>query len=303
MSVVPPPMSTSATPSSFSSSVSTDSLAASCSTTVSATSTPARFTHATMFCVELWLPVTMWTFTSSRAPVIPTGAPMPSCSSTTKSCGSTCRISRPVGSDTALAASIARRTSSRVISRFLPATAITPRLLKPLMCGPGQRQVHRVDLDAGHQLGLLDRLLDRVDRRLEVDDDAAPDAARLGDADADDVEPVAVEHLADDRRHLRRADVEPDQIPLFSRHAASEVRWSCRVVPSPPLARARLPRRPHVDRARRTAGPRSRCPAPRSRSAGARSRYDCSRCQELVVAEVRPPPGRRPGSPTRCADR
>src|SRR5262245_43734896 len=31
---------------------------------------------------------------------------------------------------------MARRTSSRVISRFLPATAITPRLLKPLMCGP-----------------------------------------------------------------------------------------------------------------------------------------------------------------------
>ena len=136
MSVVPPPMSTSATPSSFSSSVSTDSLAASCSTSVSATVTPARFTHATMFCVELWLPVTMWTLTSSRAPVIPTGAPMPSCSSTTKSCGSTWRISRPVGSDTALAASIARRTSSRVISRFLPATAITPRLLNPLMCGP-----------------------------------------------------------------------------------------------------------------------------------------------------------------------
>src|SRR4051812_36167357 len=67
---------------------------------------------------------------------MPTGAPMPSCSSTTKSCGSTCRISRPVGSDTAFAASIARRTSSRVISRFFPATAMTPRLLKPLMCGP-----------------------------------------------------------------------------------------------------------------------------------------------------------------------
>ena len=42
---------------------------------------------------------------------------------------------------------------------------------------------------------------------------------------------VAVEHLADDRRHLRRADVEPDQIPLFSRHSASGVS-------------ARLPRRP-----------------------------------------------------------
>ena len=31
------------------------------------------------------LPVTTWTFTSSRAPVMPTGAPISSCSSTTKS--------------------------------------------------------------------------------------------------------------------------------------------------------------------------------------------------------------------------
>ena len=61
-----------------------------------------------------------------------------------------------------------------------------------------QRQVHGVDLDAGHQLGFLDRLLDRVDGRLEVDDDAALDAARLGDADADDVEAAVVEALADD---------------------------------------------------------------------------------------------------------
>src|SRR5215208_1213825 len=129
-------MSTSATPSSFSSGVSTASAAASCSITVSTTLTPARLTHATMFWVDDTAPVTTWTFTSSRAPVIPIGAPIPSCSSTTKSCGSTCRISRPVGNATAFAASIARRTSSRVISRFFPATAITPRLLNPLTCGP-----------------------------------------------------------------------------------------------------------------------------------------------------------------------
>src|ERR687895_605963 len=51
-SAVPPPMSTSATPSSFSSAVRTASAAASCSITVSATATPARLTHATMFCVD-----------------------------------------------------------------------------------------------------------------------------------------------------------------------------------------------------------------------------------------------------------
>ena len=111
--------------------------------TLSATRTPARFTHEMMFWMAVALVVTMWTFTSSRVPVMPTGAPMPSCSSTTKSCGSTCRISRPFGSDTAFAASIARRTSSRVISRLLPATAITPRLLKPLMCGPATARCTR----------------------------------------------------------------------------------------------------------------------------------------------------------------
>jgi hypothetical protein len=66
-------MSTSATPSSFSSCASTDSDAASCSITVSATVTPARFTQAIRFCVDDTAPVTMWTFTSSRAPVMPTG--------------------------------------------------------------------------------------------------------------------------------------------------------------------------------------------------------------------------------------
>ena len=221
MSVVPPPMSTSATPSSFSSSVSTDSLAASCSTTVSATATPARFTHATMFCVELWLPVMMCTLTSRRAPVIPTGAPMPSCSSTTKSCGSTCRISRPVGSDTAFAASIARRTSSRVISRFLPATAITPRLLNPLMCGPDSaRWTESISTPAISSASSIAFLIESTAAsRLTTTPRRMPrDSA---DAQADDVEFVAVEQLADHGGHLRRADVEADQVPLFTRHSPS----------------------------------------------------------------------------------
>ncbi len=93
--------------------------------------------------------------------------------------------------------------------------------VESLHVGAREREVDRVDLDPGHQLGFFDRLLDRLDRRFEVDDDAAADAARFGDAEADDVEALAVEHLADDGRHLRRADVEPDQIPLFTRHAAS----------------------------------------------------------------------------------
>jgi hypothetical protein len=82
-----------------------------------------------------------------------------------------------------------------------------------------QGQIYRIDLDPGHQLGLFDGLLDGVDGGFEVDHHAAPDPSRLGDPDADDVEAVAVEYLADDGGHFRCADVEPDQIPLFPRHA------------------------------------------------------------------------------------
>ena len=83
---------------------------------------------------------------------------------------------------------MARLTSSRVISRFLPATATTPRLLNPLMCWFDSAEMDRIDFDAGHQLGFLDRLLDRLHGRLEVDHDTALDATGLGHADPDDVE-------------------------------------------------------------------------------------------------------------------
>ena len=52
-SVVPPPMSTRHTPSSFSSSVSTAKLEASCSSTTSSTSRPQRWMHFSMFCAAL----------------------------------------------------------------------------------------------------------------------------------------------------------------------------------------------------------------------------------------------------------
>src|SRR5262245_14208004 len=81
--------------------------------------------------------------------------------------------------------------------------------------------MHRVDFDAGHQFGFFDRLLDRFDRCLEVDNDAAPDAARLGDAEAHDIETVAIEDFGDDRGDLGGAAVEPNEIPFFTRHSTS----------------------------------------------------------------------------------
>ena len=104
--------------------------------TVSTTSSPARFTQVTVFWAAVVEQVMTWTFTSRRVPVIPVGSPMPSWSSTTNSWGSTWRISRSMGMETPLAASMTRRTSSRSITRFLLLTAITPRELKPLMWVP-----------------------------------------------------------------------------------------------------------------------------------------------------------------------
>ena len=74
-----------------------------------------------------------------------------------------------------------------------------------------------VDLPAGEALGLLDRLGDRVDRLLDVDDDALLQAGRRDRALADDGQPAVPAHLADERGDLRRPDVDPDQ-DRFSFH-------------------------------------------------------------------------------------
>src|SRR6185312_8360643 len=91
-SVVPPPMSTRHTPSSFSSSVRTAKLEASCSSTTSSTSRPQRWMHFSMFCAAESAPVTMCTLASRRTPDMPIGSRIPSWPSTMNSCGSTCRI-------------------------------------------------------------------------------------------------------------------------------------------------------------------------------------------------------------------
>ena len=81
-----------------------------------------------------------------------------------------------------------------------------------------------IDLETGRELRFLDRLLDRFDGRLQVDDHAAPHLARVGEADPDDVEPVVVGHLADDSRDfLDVLIVEADQISLPFTHHASEL--------------------------------------------------------------------------------
>src|SRR5215831_825528 len=123
-SVVPPPMSTRHTPSSFSSSVSTAKLEASCSSTTSSTASPQRWMHFSMFWAAESAPVTMCTLASRRTPDMPIGSRMPSWPSTMNSCGSTCRIFWSAGIATALAASMTCSTSPWLTS--LSRTPTTP---------------------------------------------------------------------------------------------------------------------------------------------------------------------------------
>ena len=156
-----------------------------------------------------------WTFTSRRVPVMPVGSPMPSWSSTTNSCGSTCRISRSMGIETALAASIARRTSSRSIMRFLPGDRDHAARVEAADVGAGHAHVGGADLHARHQLGLLHHALDGLDGGLEVDDDALAQPLGLGLADADHVEAALLGDLGHDGADLVGADVEPDDVAVF----------------------------------------------------------------------------------------
>ena len=200
---------------------------------------------------------------------------MPSWSSTTNSWGSTWRISRSRGIDTALAASITRRTSSRSITRFLFETAMTPRELKPLMWVPAMPDVGGADLDPGHELGLLEHALDRVDRGLEVDDDALAQALRLGLADADHVEAALVGDLGDDRADLVGADVEPDDVAvlLLAPGPSSYSRCGGAAASAPALARrgdGRRAARARPDRGRGVSAASRTGRRPAAGSAGAR---------------------------------
>ena len=143
---------------------------------MSSTATPARFTHATMFCVDDALPVTTWTLTSSRVPVMPDRRAdavllvddevLRQHVQDLAAARQRDRLGRVDGAPHVLARDLAVLAGDRDDAAAVERLDVRAR----------QAEVHRVDLDAGGQLGLVDRLLDRLDRRLEVDDDAAPDA-------------------------------------------------------------------------------------------------------------------------------
>ena len=74
----------------------------------------------------------------------------------------------------------------------------------------GDAGVHRVDLAAGHELGFLHGALDRLHRRLDVDDHALLQPARGLRAQAEQLDHPVRADLADQRDDLGGADVEAD---------------------------------------------------------------------------------------------
>ena len=76
MSVVPPPMSTSTTPASFSSSANTAADEARGSKVISPTLSSLCSTQRAMFLIEAICPTTIWKFASKREPYIPCGLMM-----------------------------------------------------------------------------------------------------------------------------------------------------------------------------------------------------------------------------------
>ena len=67
-----------------------------------------------------------------------------------------------------------------------------------------------MDVAARHQFSFLDRTLDRMDRRLDVYDDALLQSARRVRADADNFDVAFLVYLTDDRNDFGRTNVQSD---------------------------------------------------------------------------------------------
>ena len=122
--------------------------------------------------------------------------------------------------------------------------------VEPLDVRARDGDIDRVDFDAGHELGFLDGMLDGVDRRLEIDDSAAPNAPGFRDADTDDLEAAVVHRFRDDGGDFRGANINADQVPFSASQAPS-------FLPQSRLIRSACPSGSSPVRLSREAAPRS----------------------------------------------
>ena len=129
------------------------------------------------------------------------------------------------GIETARATSIARLMSSRVTSRWCAGDRDLARRVEALDVLAADADEGAVDLPARQALGLLDRVRDRADGLVDVDDDALLEPGRRDGPVAHDRQPAVAAHLADEGADLARADVDADE-DRFSFHRV--VRLRCR---------------------------------------------------------------------------
>ena len=181
---------------------------------MSSTVRPQRCTHLTMFCAALSAPVTMCTLASRRTPDMPMGSRMPSWPSMMNSCGSTCRMLLVGGNRHGLG------RVDHVLHVHIADLAIADRhhavRVQAAHMAAGDAGVHRVDLAAGHQLGLFDGALDRLHGGFDVHHHALLQAARRMRTQAHDLDGAV-------RRRSRRPGPRP---------------WTCRC-PGPRSANGR----------------------------------------------------------------
>src|SRR5262249_16352106 len=84
----------------------------------------------------------------------------------------------------------------------------------------GQADVYLVYWQAGHHLGVLHSTFDRLDGRLDVDDDALSHTAGVGASDSHNLELVVFRYLAPDQAYLGGSHFDPLDVSLSFRHSS-----------------------------------------------------------------------------------
>jgi len=105
--------------------------------------------------------------------------------------------------------------SSRATSRVCAETATWPVELRLSICAPPTPTEGLVDLPAGETLGPFDRVPDRADGLVDVDDGAFLQAGGRHGAVADHGQLAVATDLADQRADLARADVDADEYAFY----------------------------------------------------------------------------------------
>ena len=83
----------------------------------------------------------------------------------------------------------------------------------------GDAGINRIDLNRRHQLGFLDRLLDRFHGTLDIDHDALAEPSRLAGSDSDDVERPLLGDFRNYGADLRGPDIQPHKNLITLRHS------------------------------------------------------------------------------------